>query len=306
MLAYIVAALIWWFIELNRQNTEMTKMRVHQTEMSGQPERAFIEKEKKRKIAQYVGEGITFFLLIIISAIIIFRAIRRQLRLTQQQQHFMMAITHEIKTPIAVATLNLETIKKRSLEDEQKEKLMNNTLEELNRLNALSNNLLISSQMEAGGYRMVKEQIDLNSLIENWVSGFRKRYYYHAIHYNNIGFTPVEGDPLLLEMLVNNIVDNAVKYAPRKTDITLTLQQAGGLVEMHIADQGNGIPEADRQEIFTKFYRRGNEATRSAKGTGLGLYLVKKVAELHGGGISVRENEPVGSVFTLTLPAINS
>lgn len=305
MLAYILAALIWWFIELNMQNTEMTVMRKQQSELTGLPSEKFINTEKDRKITQYAGEGITFFLLIIIGAIIIFRSMRRQLRLTQQQQHFMIAITHEIKTPIAVSTLNLETIKKRNLEEEQKEKLLSNTLEELNRLNVLSNNLLISSQMEAGGYRVVKDSIDLSELVESCTGGFRNRYQYHTIRTDSEGTPQVKGDPFLLEILINNIIDNAVKYSPRKTEILVTVRSISGEAELSIADAGSGIPDEEKQKIFGKFYRRGNEATRGAKGTGLGLYLAKRITDLHGGKIRVRDNKPAGSVFILTLPAIN-
>ena len=305
MLAYIVAALIWWFIELNNQNTKMTSLRTEQRGMTGKPDETYIQKEKERKITQYAGEGITFLLLIIVSAIIIFRAIRRQLRLTQQQQHFMMAITHEIKTPIAVSTLNLETIRKRNLGEEQKEKLMSNTLEELNRLNALSNNLLISSQMEAGGYRVIRETVDLNSLAENCLSAFRSRHQHHSLEPHIEGINKVKGDPLLLEILINNILDNAAKYSPRQSKIRFELNNTNSQAEISITDTGSGIPDEEKEKIFTKFYRRGNEATRAAKGTGLGLYLVKKIADLHGAKIHVRDNKPSGSIFILTLPAIN-
>lgn len=303
MLAYIVAALIWWFIELNRQNNKMTELQKQRYELTQQPSQTDISEQNERKVAQYVGEGATFLLLIIIGAVIIFRSIRRQLRLTQQQQHFMMAITHEIKTPIAVSMLNLETIKKRSLEEEQKEKLMNNTLEELNRLNTLSNNLLVSSQMEAGGYRMVRGTLDLNTLVEECISGFRKRYIQHQVEVSSNGPANIQGDPVLLQMLINNILDNAAKYSPKQSLIKIELKSDKESSRLNIADRGNGIPDEEKEKVFTKFYRRGNEATRGAKGTGLGLYLVKRITDVHGGRVTVADNDPTGSVFILTLPS---
>ncbi|WP_457848411.1 histidine kinase dimerization/phospho-acceptor domain-containing protein, partial [Staphylococcus aureus] len=89
-----------------------------------------IEEAKKRKTAQYVGEGVTFLALIIIGAVFVFRATRRQLKLSQQQQNFMMAVTHELKTPIAITQLNLETLQKRKLEEDKQQKLISNTLQE--------------------------------------------------------------------------------------------------------------------------------------------------------------------------------
>ncbi|MFX9696122.1 histidine kinase dimerization/phospho-acceptor domain-containing protein, partial [Acinetobacter baumannii] len=82
-----------------------------------------------------VGEGVTFLALIIIGAVFVFRATRRQLKLSQQQQNFMMAVTHELKTPIAITQLNLETLQKRKLEEDKQQKLISNTLQEARRLN---------------------------------------------------------------------------------------------------------------------------------------------------------------------------
>src|SRR5690606_10624220 len=100
---------------------------------------------------QYIGEGVIFFLLIAAAAMFIYRAVSRQFKQSREQQAFMMAITHELKTPVAVAQLNLETLQKHRLEPAQQLKLIGNTLQETSRLNALCNNLLLSSQMEAGG-----------------------------------------------------------------------------------------------------------------------------------------------------------
>ena len=134
----------------------MTKYEMEQVQPTDKNYQARFNKIKsleKRKTAQYLGEGVTFFLLIIAGAIFVFRAVRRELRISRQQQNFMIAITHELKTPISVAKLNLETMQKRKLDETQQQRLIQTTLEETNRLNALCNNMLLSSQMEAGGYR---------------------------------------------------------------------------------------------------------------------------------------------------------
>jgi two-component system, OmpR family, sensor histidine kinase CiaH len=103
LLAYIVAALVWWFIALNQQNEQATIFKLQQlkTDRPQYTEQVYkIEQGEKRKTAQYVGEGITFFLLIMAGAVFVFRAVRRQLKFSQEQQNFMMALTHELKTPI--------------------------------------------------------------------------------------------------------------------------------------------------------------------------------------------------------------
>jgi len=304
MLVYIVAALVWWFIELNRQNNQMTRMRTEIAsvkEISTYPD---TETLKKRKIAQYVGEGITFFLLIVIAAVFIFRAIRRQLKQSQQQQHFMMAITHELKTPIAISKLNLETLTLRKLSEEQKEKLMQNTLEELNRMHSLSNNLLLSSQIEADGYSLHLENLDLGEITERSISDFEKRFPGRKIIFNRAGKINVKGDPFLLEMLVNNLIENAIKYSPRQHQVVIHFSYENGEAKLSVADKGDGIVDSDKVRVFEKFYRTGNDATRQSKGTGLGLYIVNRVALAHKGSVRVTDNPGGGSVFTLTLPSV--
>ncbi|HEV8504380.1 MAG TPA: histidine kinase dimerization/phospho-acceptor domain-containing protein, partial [Chitinophagaceae bacterium] len=158
LLFYIVAALIWWFISLEKQNRQMADFKIKQLnavrDMATSPElydtsRDIIEREHDRNLIKYISEGSTFLVLILIGAGFVYRSVRRQFRLQQQQQNFMMAITHELKTPISVARLNLETIQKHHLDPEKQKKLIRMTLDETERLNTLTTNILISSQLEA-------------------------------------------------------------------------------------------------------------------------------------------------------------
>ena len=103
-------------------------------------------------------------------------------------------------------------------------------------------------------------------------------------------------------MLVNNLLDNALKYSPKESPVTVTLTEDNQTARLIISDQGFGIADAEKKKIFDKFYRSGNENTRQAKGTGLGLYLCKKIAESHNGYISVTDNHPGGSSFAVTFP----
>lgn len=307
LLAYILAALIWWYIALDRQNRQMAKYETEQLNKTGSNYRAELEKIRsleKRKTAQYTGEGITFLLLIVAGAVFVYRAVRRELEISRQQQNFMIAITHELKTPISVARLNLETLQKRKLDEQQQQRLIQITLQETNRLNALCNNMLLSSQIEAGGYRLTFEETDLGELVKNCAEEFISRYPGHKIRY---GIKPglfVTGDRLLLQMLVNNLIDNAVKYAARELPVDINLSDENNKIILQVKDEGPGIAATEKEKIFTKFYRVGNTATRSAKGTGLGLYLVKKIVQQHNANISVTDNNPSGAIFTVTLDVL--
>ena len=100
-------------------------------------------------------------------------------------------------------------------------------------------------------------------------------------------------------MLLNNLLDNTIKYTPKSRQVTVEVFENNQGKHLLVADQGPGIPDAEKQQIFEKFYRMGDEKTRSAKGTGLGLYLCKKIARDHKGTIHVTDNDPEGSVFNV-------
>ena len=308
LLTYIVAALIWWFISLERQNERMQYLRIDQLNNTVNPtlapgrylsEQFIIRDEYKRNRRKYALEGSVFLILILIGATFVYRSVRRQVRLQQQQQNFMMAVTHELKTPIAVARLNLETLQKHSLDPEKQKKLIRMTLEETSRLTFLTNNILVASQLEGGGYSFTREEIDLSDLLRDSINDFRKRFpdrnFSDAIETG----ADLKADPLLIQMLINNLLENAIKYSPKDTMISASLSKTAKTLRLEISDNGSGIPDDEKQKIFDKFYRVGNESTRKTQGTGLGLYLCRKIADDHNADILVTNNTPYGSTFAV-------
>jgi signal transduction histidine kinase len=300
LLAYIIAALIWWFIALYQQNETITQFKKNNNALSSNNySSSKIEEDRQRRIHQYVGEGVTFLLFIIGGAVFIFRIVRRQFKQSQQQQNFMMAVAHELKTPIAVTKLNLETIQKHKLNEDQQSRLLGNTLQEANRLNDLCNNMLVASQIEGGGYNMINEQINLSELLKNCVNDFAIRFPKKTITANIADDTTIDGDYLLLQLAINNLIDNAIKYSDHKTPVTAILRRTNHSIQIIITDEGKGVADEDKKKVFEKFYRAGNRHTREAKGTGLGLYLTKKIVEQHKGSIVVTDNKPQGSNFVI-------
>lgn len=306
---YIIAALVWWFITLEIQNDKLAKNDIQHLKSRKDiisakeyaEESENITKLRNRNSAKYISEGATFLLLTLTGAFFVYRAIRRQFKLQQQQQNFMMAITHEFKTPIAVARLNLETMQKYSLDPEKQKKLLRTTLDETNRLNFLTNNILVSAQLEGGRYNQTNDELDLSDLLKDCLQDFRNRFPDRSFTEEIESDAAVQGDPLLLQMLINNLLENAVKYSPKEKAIKASLKKEPGKVILAITDEGPGIPEDEKKKIFSKFYRIGNEATRKTQGTGLGLYLCRKIAEDHNADISVTNHLPQGSIFAVTF-----
>ena len=310
LLLYIIAALLWWFVSLQKQNRQVADLKIKQLTLSVSKEidsslysqkLAAIQHEEDRNFTKYVGEGSTFLALSILGAIFVFRSIRKQFLVQQQQQHFMMAVTHELKTPIAVAKLNLETLLKHHLDEEKQKKIIQMTLQETTRLNTLTNNILISSQLEGGGYSFSKDDLDFSHLFKDCIHDFKIRYPEKKFIEHTEPEIELQGDPFLLQMMINNLLENALKYSPKEKPVVCSLKRRGKEVLLNIIDEGPGIQDHEKKKVFEKFYRIGNEATRKTQGTGLGLYLCKKIAQDHNADISVTNNLPTGSNFVITF-----
>lgn len=300
MLVYIVAALVFWFISLAKQNNQITRLRLNQLEQRDPDYAQRAEKihaDKKLKTVQYAGEGITFLVIIFASAVFVFRMLRTQLKLSRQQRDFMMAITHELKTPIAVTKLNLETMQKRQLDITQQQRLIQSTLAEADRLNALCNNMLLLNEVGAS-YTISKEDIDLNELISECVSEHENRAPLRQFHFEPEPDVHIYGDRVILKLAINNLLDNAVKYSPKESAIVVRTFIKNNQVIVQVIDEGDGIPEAEAQRIFQKYYRgkRGQ-----AKGTGLGLYVTRQIVQQSKAKLEYQPNNPKGSIFTITF-----
>jgi two-component system, OmpR family, sensor histidine kinase CiaH len=305
LLLYIVAALAWWYIELWQMNEAMfvnAKEMLSPSSHSYANDLAGLLKERSRKNGQFLGEGITFLGVMILAAVFVYRSVRHQIKLSAQQNNFMMAVTHELKTPISVTKLNLETLRKHKLDPEQTGKIISNTLQETNRLNDLCNNILLSSQLEAGAFQLFNEEINLSALLEEMVSEFRERFPKRAIEIRPEANPVISGDKLLLRLAFNNLLENALKYSPATEPIVISIGTSSTLYTVSFSDHGAGIPDTEKKKVFEKFYRIGDEITRHTKGTGLGLFLTKKIITDHKGTIRLQNNTPTGSVFLIELP----
>lgn len=306
LLVYIIAALLWWLLSLEQQNKVIhaaKKGEIIQLKGTTQYDKqvAAIENGQRRNSVKHITEGLTFLLLVFIGAFYIYRLVRRQFVLQQQQQNFVMAVTHELKTPISVVRLNLETVQKHQLDEERRKKLMGITVQETMRLDTLINNILISTQLDVDAYKTSKEELNFSELVHDVLTQFVTRYPDRNIRRNISEEVDIKGDPLLLKLLVSNLLENAHKYSPNGAPITCSLESGAKHVYFKVIDEGVGISEEEKKKVFDKFYRIGNEQTRKTQGTGLGLYICKKIVQSHRGAITIDNNAAGGSTFTVTF-----
>ena len=288
LLAYILMQSLWWL-----HNTWNLYQQVYHGS------------ELDRKYWMLFGEGIVFIILLFFGFYITYRAFKKEMAVSNQQRNFLMAITHELKTPIASIKLLWQTIATRNLEPEQVKDLANKGVANADRLNQMVENILLATKIDEQLFILHKEKISLKKIIAESIqrnqSGFLKNHTVNFLHPANNEFTLL-GDEMGLSSVVLNLLENAAKYAPTGSEICLTLKSDSKRIHFTISDEGEGIPDADKNNIFQKFYRIGNENTRKNKGTGLGLFIVKNLVELHQGTIEVKDNSPKGAIFAIQFP----
>jgi len=303
-LTYMIAAFIWWYVSLEKQNNEIAAIKFQSIQINDPSLKAkthAIQDFQLRKTKQFIGEGLTILVLFLLGAIYVYRSLKKQLRYADQQQNFMMAVTHELKTPIAISHLNIETLLKRDLDSSQQLKLLEATLKETKRLDSLSTNILLTAQLDMGQYEANKQLVNVSELLRQNIKSFQERYPSRICNTMVEDAMEIQGEPLLIQLLINNLIDNANKYAPVTEPIYIHLQSNQNTIQLIVKDQGPGIAADDKNKVFEKFYRVGAETTRTTKGSGLGLYLCKRIAEFHNATIQLTTNKPTGSIFTVTF-----
>lgn len=309
LLIYTIAALVWWGILLYKQNQEITRLKIEKLELQHQFDPDVYNKKYDEindqhvvRDFQYIGEGCIFLLIILLAAGYVYRAVRRQIRFSRQQQNFMLAVTHELKSPIAVLRLNLETLLKRQLPEDKQRHLLEKTLAETNRLNRLSNNMLLASRFESRQYHLVKEPLNFSELVKKIIAEFKTRSGKFDFRGEVVSGVMINGDAFMLQIVCSNLLENAQKYAPPGSAIHMDLKLSNETAVLQCRDEGEGIADEEKDKIFNRFYRIGNENTRKSQGTGLGLFLTKKIVLQHDGQIVVMNNKPKGSIFEIILP----
>lgn len=307
---YVLAAIVFWGYSLHRSSeriyelekeTVALKNTLHATQLYD-TELHRVEDAHQRRRRQYWGEGSTFLVLTLLASGIVYYAYYRQRQLSKLQQNFMLSVTHELKTPLAGIKLNMQTLQRRKLEEEIQQKLIRTAVHEADRLNDLCNNILMATQMESKKEAMYSEDVKLQDIIREELAEFGSRYPELSIEtFVDETIPPVRSDHTWWKLILSNLVENARKYTEEDASIQIRLHRENQEIILQVCDQGPGIPDEEKQKIFSKFYRTGEESTRKTSGTGLGLYLVRKMVQLYKYDITVKNNTPKGSIFEIRI-----
>jgi two-component system sensor histidine kinase SenX3 len=252
--------------------------------------------------------GIIFFALIIAGIVVYTVFLVREIHKNEQQDSFLNAVTHELKTPIASIRLYLETLQTRQLTEAQHQDFYRIMLEDTDRLLGTVEQILKAGEARHASSKKNWERVDFSAIVAETVELTRLRHHLPAEALQLAG-SPDEkiylrGNPQELRTAVFNLVENAVKYSGDNKEIQIYLLTPDiDTILLRVRDKGIGIPGPELKRIFKRFYRVASSANGRVKGTGLGLFIVRSIARRHGGdAFAESEGTGRGSTFTLRLP----
>jgi two-component system, OmpR family, sensor histidine kinase SenX3 len=254
--------------------------------------------------------GIIFFGLIIAGLVLYTIFLVREIRRNEQQDSFLNAVTHELKTPITSLRLYLQTLERRPLDDEQRRDFYRLMLDDTDRLLGMVEQVLRAGEVRQRGGRRNWRDVDFSAIVEESLELGRLRHGLStdALHFGTAPPGPITllGNPEELRTAVANLIENAVKYSGQQPSIVVdVLTPDIDTVELRVRDNGVGIPPNELKRIFKRFYRVHSPATGQVKGTGLGLFIVRSIIRRHGGeAFAESEGEGLGSTFTIRLPRV--
>ena len=216
------------------------------------------------------------------------------------ERNFLMRVTHELRTPVTAISGHVQAMNEGLVGPEDMDTSLDAVSEEVRRIGRLVDDLLDLTRLEAHQFRLVREEVGLEALLEQAAASFRDRARANEVSFD----TPIAGAPTILSdgdrvlQIVSNLLDNAFRWTPSKGTVTLSYSAANGTAAIHVSDTGPGIPRADQEAVFHPFYSRRGEG-----GTGLGLSIGRELAHALGGRLTVDSEVGEGTTFTLSLPS---
>jgi signal transduction histidine kinase len=257
--------------------------------------------------------GLVFFIPIIAGMVLNTVFLVREIRRNEQHDSFINAVTHELKTPVASIRLYLQTLQTRELDEAKRREFYRIMLEDSDRLLQTIEQVLQAGSTGSRWRRIARARVDLDDVAQECVQLARTRYH---LDREALVYEPqlppdrrpiVIGDPDELKAAIWNLIDNAVKYSSNDIRVRVALEEADGQkLAVRVSDSGVGISPAELKRIFRRFYRIPASVAMRAKGSGLGLFIVRSVARKHGGRAFAESRGPGhGSTFTLLLPRAN-
>lgn len=283
LVGYILLQITWWIYQIIQLALQID-------------DSGLLSNSKAKMLA---GEFAVFFILFLVGIVWINRVFKNELKLSQSKENFSQSITHELKTPIATSILFIDTLLSRDLPKEKNKEILTKVLHEQNRLNDLIQKILLSSRLNNTEIKINKSPQNLRELLEKSILTYTENRNLNIEISKDI---KINVDAFYFTSVFQNLHENAIKYSAEQTEIKWSATETNQHIKITVKDQGMGVPKDQLDKIFDMHYRAETENTRNVRGTGLGLFLVRKIIELHRGDIQVKSSTDKGTTFELTLP----
>ncbi len=263
-----------------------------------------ILKGYRGRILMMVSEGAFFALMLFVLVALLWRTLRREVALEHQHRNFLSAVTHELKSPLASMRLSLETVLRGRSDPGASVRFLENALQDTERLQSLVEKVLEVTRFAREGSSFNLRETCLSEVVASAVDRFSTRTTATGANLNREIESGIwsEIDEEAIAIVISNLVENALKYGGTIPRIDISLTREGGSAILEVSDNGQGIAPEDIPRVYERFWRAGDEMTRTTQGTGLGLFLVQQIVKGHGGEVMVADTGPDGTTFRVILP----
>ena len=297
--AYVFLQLTWWARLLIDSASKLYKVRTDPHLLHDEETLIAAQEELKGSLSMVMGEGAIFGILFIVGMIMVSRLLKAEEYRLDRERNFLLAVTHELKTPIASIRLAIDTVDRLELKGEQKTEVINEARLGADKLERRIGDILEATRLNLPD-ALVKSQFDLADAIAEVVSEFEMENNSYNIAFDDSAYESknMEGDVKMWQLCFANLVENAIKYGAENGKLEIKLRDSGSGVEIVFEDDGPGIPGKERSQVFNSFYRM--ERDKEVSGTGLGLHLVERIVEMHGAKILIKSGESGGAKFVIS------
>lgn len=280
VISYMILGIIWWGVLLFQKNQELYEQKIS---YASPTEVSVIEAEKSRQNLMIIGEGVVLGCSLLLGIYIINRSAQKEIQSATQQNNFLLSVSHELKSPIAAIKLALQTLKRQGLSQDKKEQFVSSAINDTNRLEKMVQNVLLSANMEASSFELLKSEFSYTDMLKSLDSQLKEKVRFTGLQHEITGM----GDPSYLKQAIGNLIDNSIKYGDQTQLPEVGISQQSGHIIISVKNAGVPIKKSDQTKIFEKFYRAKEDSVRSKEGTGLGLYLANEIIRAHNGTIQV-------------------
>jgi signal transduction histidine kinase len=301
IMTYILVAISWWgYLLFKKNNDYYSAMR---SNTANTEQLALIEDEHKRQSNMIIGEGVVLAISVLLGIGLIYRSVSKEIQNINSQNNFLLSISHELKSPIAAIKLAIQTLLRPGLKENQKKLLMDRAVLDTDRLERMVENVLISANFDNDRFKIFNEDVDIKSLVQNIISEYGQlsdRTFEMSV---DLPQPTHKTDQSAIRIILDNLLENATKYSKADTPVGVKVTDRDGVLQLSISDLGIGISDNEKSKVLERFYRSSDQDVRRQKGTGLGLYIVKRlVAELKG-TLAIKDNQPSGTIVNITIPS---